>query len=39
MVLYWDIASSSRVRYGFEKNYQEEWKIIMIINRAEEFSS
>ena len=39
MVLCWDIGSSSHVSYGLDKKYQEEWQIIMMINRADEFSS
>ena len=27
------------VRSSLDKNYQEEWKIVMMINRADEFRS
>ena len=30
---------SSRVRYGLENIYQEEWQIIIMLNIADEFSS
>ena len=40
MKIFWldlDMGGNSRVRSVSEKNYQEEWKIIMIINIADEF--
>ena len=39
MVLDWYTGSSSRARYGLDKKYQEDWQIIMMINRANEFGS